>query len=191
MTGKWNRGIPVVAALAALVLAALPLQLAAAELVRGDPNIAALSISAGSVSFAPQVSFEEMTLTVAGGGYSVTRSFRFGQTASFAPVDAEGFQLPDGTYNWELVMSPRARDLDPRAFSSGEVSADGRAFKAAEAPEGQRQSGVFTIKDGLIVDPRRVEPEATRAAGSIGGVSQSEQPSAASRSAEQIDRDGN
>lgn len=194
MRENWNQGILWMLPLVAfVVLAALPAQSAGAQdlTIVADAEVAAMAIHGDSVSFSPRVDMEEMTLSVAGGGHFSTQSFRGGQAASFAPVDSQGFQLPDGTYKWELVVSPRPEDLDLRAFTNGTISADGRTIEAAQAPEGRRQSGVFTIKNGVIVDPSGVEPEATRAAGSIGGVSQGEQPSAVARSAEATDRDGN
>jgi len=192
MKKNWNQAtswmLPLVAFVASV---ALPAQPAAAQdlAIDAEAEVVAMAIHGDSVSFSPRVAMEEMTLTVAGGGHFSTQSFRGGQTASFAPIDSQGFQLPDGRYKWELVVSPRPEDLELQAFKNGTISADGRTIEVAQAPEGRRQSGVFTIKNGVIVDPRGVEPEATRSVGA--GVSQSEQPSAAERSAEQIDRDGN
>ncbi|MCP4202238.1 MAG: hypothetical protein GY769_09910 [bacterium] len=177
--------IPLVAL---LVLAALPAQSAQAQLIGGDQQVATMAIHGGSISFAPKISFEEMTLTVAGRGHVSKQSFRSGETASFAPVDQEGFQLPDGTYKWELVVSPRPQDLNPAAFRSGKVSADGRMMEMAAAPKGQRQFGVFTIKGGVMVDPNLVEAESPR---TLGASSIAAPPSAAARAAEHNDRDGN
>lgn len=191
MRRKWNqRTLWVLPLVAFVVLAALPAQPAGAQNIGigGGGDIATMAIHGGSVSFVPRVSFEEMTLTVAGRGHVSKQSFRGGQTASFAPVDSKGFQLPDGTYKWELTVSPRAQDLNPRAFKNAKVSADGRSVEAAVAPAGQRQSGVFTIKNGALVDPSLIEVQSGRA---VGGFQLGEAPSAAARSAEHSDQDGN
>lgn len=169
-----------------LVLAALP---ANAVQPTAEKPIAAVAIHGGSVSFAPQVSFDRMELTVGGQGHTIKQNYRSGESAHFAPVDQEGYALPDGTYKWELVMSPRLKDLRPEAFSNGTVSADGRTATAATAPSGQRQSGVFTIKNGMMVDPNLVEIDAGRGASKSAPAS-AEAPSAAARSAEHTDRDG-
>lgn len=189
MRGKrrmWTLGMVPLAAF--LVLVALPAPPADAQTIGigGGQEIATMSIHGGSVSFAPRVSFETMTLTVAGGGHRSEEVVRSGQTASFAPVDSEGYALPDGTYKWELAMSPRPQDLNLSAFKTGKISADGRTAELATAPVGQRQSGVFTIKNGVMVDPTQVEAQAPRA---IGAPSIAAPPSAAERAAEHRDRD--
>ncbi len=181
----WTLGTVPLAAF--LLLAAVSAQAAQAQPVGvGGGEIATMSIHGGSVSFAPRVSFETMTLTVAGKGHVSKQVVRSGQTASFAPVDSKGYALPDGTYKWELVVAPRPGSLDPSAFKNGKVSADGRSVEMAEAPRGQRQSGVFTVRNGAMVDTNLVEAESPRA---IGAPSAAAPPSAASRAAEHSDRD--
>lgn len=189
MRGKrklWTLGMVPLAAF--LVLATLPAQPADAQAIGigGGQEIATMSIHGGSVSFAPRVSFETLTLTVAGKGHRSEQVVRSGQTASYAPVDSKGYALPDGTYKWELVVSPQPGSLSPSAFSNGKVSADGRSSEMAQAPAGQRQSGVFTIKNGVMVDPNLVEAQAPR---TIGAPSIAAPPSAAARAAEHADRD--
>lgn len=178
---------------ALLVLALMPVQQAVAQVAQeaenlGDPKIAEMSLQGGSVSFAPLIGFGQMTLTVAGQGHSSILNFRSGETASFAPVDSKGYSLPDGTYNWEISVSPRPEDLDLRAFRAGSISADGRTSVAASAPSVPRQSGVFTIKNGSLVDSTLREPEPTR---TLSAPVAAAPPSAAARRAEQTDHDGN
>lgn len=189
MRGKRNQGTLWATALAALlIVTALPAPGAAADLTAGDAPIAAMAIHGDSVSFAPLGSFEAMTLTVGGQGHFSKQTFRGGETASFVPVDGEGFQLPDGFYKWELVASPSLRDLDPKSFRNGKISADGRTMEVAQAPRGQRQSGAFTIKNGVMVDPNLIEARGSRAESQPVAA---EAPSAAARSAEHTDQDGN
>lgn len=123
-----------------------------------DREVVTMAAGPGAVTWAPRISYEEMTLTVAGGGYAFTQVFARGESPSFAPVDAEGHTLPDGTYNWEIRMAPERLRLDTSAFRNGKMSADGRQVEAARAPRGAIQSGVFTVKNGAIVDPTLVEP---------------------------------
>lgn len=149
---------------ALLVLVAIPAQQALAENVRvgGDHGIAAVSLQGGNVSFAPLIGFKELTLTVAGQGHSSISSFRSGETPTFAPVDSQGYSLPDGTYNWEISISPRPEDLELEAFQAGSISADGRTAVAAKARTVPRQWGTFTILNGSLVDSSLKEQEATR-----------------------------
>jgi hypothetical protein len=154
--------------LAALVLAALVALPAIAEEASAS-RVAAMNASPGSISWNPLVSFDKLVLTVQGDDYTSTQEFTGGRP-HFAPVDDEGYLLPDGTYSWELTVIPRALDANNNNYRSAEPSADGRSLKAGIAPEGLVQSGSFTIANGAIVDPGLIEPEsngarpATRAA---------------------------
>lgn len=184
--GKHSGALALAAALAALV--ALPAAAPAAQMIAPDAPIATMAIDGSGVSFAPRGSFEEMTLTVGGQGHYSRQSFGTGEAATYAPVDRDGYQLPDGTYKWELVASPRLEDLNPRAFRNGKISADGRTMEAAAAPRAMKQSGVFTIQNGVMVDPNLIEAASARANAGPGAASP---PSAAERAAEHTDRDGN
>ena len=154
--------------LAAVVLAALvALPAVAAEI--GATKVADMTAGPGGISWAPRVSFDKLVLTVKGGGHTLTSEFDAG-TVSFVPVDAEGFQLPDGTYNWEISVIPPALDANNHHYRGDQPSADGRSLKAGTAPESLSQSGSFTIANGAIVDPglaetpsKAPEPEAKAA----------------------------
>ena len=186
--GSQNLKTPwVVPRLGFFVLAVLPA--VAAQAAAGE-SVAEMAVYGGSASFSPLASFGDMTLTVAGEGHVMTQRVGPGQTASFAPVDREGYQLPDGTYNWEIVTSPGHQSLRPSAVRNVEISADGRTVEVVEMPRGLRQSGVFTIKDGIMVDPKLVEVESSRAMTSRMPVADGP-PSAAERSAEHRDQDSN
>ncbi len=154
----------ILAALALVALVALP---AIAE-ESPEPAVAAMATSPGSISWAPRVSFDKLVLTVQGDGFSTTREFT--GKPHFAPVDAEGYTLPDGTYTWELTAAPPALEANNHHYRSDEPSADGRSMKKGTTPRGLVQSGSFTIANGAIVDPDQVEPvtakrpAATRAA---------------------------
>lgn len=147
--------------LGAIALAGICLLAATPADAQREPTqeVATMVASPGALSWAPRVSYDEMALTVAGNGFATSLIFTRGESPSFAPVDAEGYTLPDGTYNWEIRVSPDRLEMDTSAFSNGKVSADGRQMEAATMPRGQIQSGVFTIKNGAIVDSTLVEPE--------------------------------
>ncbi len=146
----------------AVVLAALVALPAVSEEATKAPEVADMTTGPGSIAWAPRIEFDKLVLTVKGGGHTLTSEFRGGRP-SFAPVDPEGYLLPDGTYSWELTVIPRALDANNHHFRSDEPSADGRSFKAGTTPEGRVQSGSFTIANGAIVDPTPVEPESRAA----------------------------
>lgn len=162
-----SRGVLVAVVLAALV--ALP---AVSEEARA-PEVADMITGPGSISWAPRVDYAKLVLTVKGGGHTLTSEFK-GGAVSFAPVDEEGYLLPDGTYNWEISVIPRALDANNHHYRSDQPSKDGRSVKAGTAPEGRTQSGSFTIANGAIVDPgltetaaRAPEPAAAAAAADV------------------------
>ena len=143
---------------AAVLLAALVALPAVAQEAAEAPAVATMQTAPGSVSWAPLASFDKLVLTVQGGGFSSTREFS-GGSAHFAPVDPEGYQLPDGTYNWELRVIPPPLSFNRTLVRSDEISDNGRTHKLGVAPEPLVQCGTFTIANGAIVDPGLVEPE--------------------------------
>lgn len=202
-----------------LMLAAQP---AAAETAAPlGAEVATMAIQGGGVSFAPRLGMRPMTLRVQGGEFMSTESFRPGQAAWFAPVDRKGYQLPDGTYNWEITETAE-RPRPARGLSSNdEAPADGRSARMVASAAGRVQSGHFTIENGVIVDSNLIEARtprsaevsidlndriatdefAERAARMDDGVvpsrpssrapQRTEPPSAAARAAEHRDQDGN
>lgn len=122
--------------------------------------VAAMNVSPGSISWAPRVAYDKLVLTVSGGGIDTSQEFAAGVSPRFVPVDDEGYQLPDGTYTWQLTVIPRTLDLNSRTFRSEVASEDGRTMRAATHPERQVQSGAFTIANGAIADPSLVEQRA-------------------------------
>ena len=147
--------------LAAVVLAALVAMPAISE--EATPKVATMQAGPGGISWAPHVAFDKIVLTVAGGDVVITEEFD-GGNPYFAPVDAEGYQLADGNYSWELTVVPRALDANDNTFRSDRLSEDGRSISKGEAPEGLVQSGSFTIINGAIADPGVSEPESGRSA---------------------------
>lgn len=143
---------------AAVLLAALVALPAVAQEAAEAPAVATMRTAPGSVSWAPLTSFDKLVLTVQGEEFSSTREFTSG-SLHFAPVDPDGYQLPDGTYNWEIRVIPPALSFNSTVVRGDEISDNGRTHKLGIAPEPLVQSGTFTIADGAIVDPGLIEPE--------------------------------
>lgn len=149
------------------LVALVGLTLASPAPAQPAPEIAPMSALGSQVAWSPRVaSYDRLVLRISGGDYFVEQEFEAGVAPVFTPVDAEGYQLPDGIYTWELSVIPHAADLALAHFKSQEMSADGRMMKAAEAPAGLTQSGSFTIVGGSIADPNLLEAET----GSVAGV---------------------
>ena len=143
--------------LVAVVLAALVALPAASKEAAPAPEVADLAAGPGGLSWAPRVDYARLVLTVKGGGHTLTTDFK-GGTPTFAPVDSEGYLLPDGVYNWELTVVPRALDANNKTYRGARRSTDGRSQQDGVAPAGMVQSGSFTILNGAIVDPGLSEP---------------------------------
>ncbi len=143
--------------LAALV-ALLALPAVAQETAAETPAMAAMKTTPGSVTWAPLVSYDKLVLTVSGGGFTATREFT-GGAAHFAAVDPLGYQLPDGTYTWEMTVIPPALELNKSVIRSDEQWDNGRSRRVGTAPEALIQSGSFTIANGAIADPDLVEAD--------------------------------
>jgi hypothetical protein len=183
MDSNWNlKTLWVIPLVCFMAQAPLP---ASAAVLGGEEPMVAMSVHGGSVSFSPRVGFDRMTLTVVGMGHVFRQIASSGEAVSFAPVDQEGYSLPDGTYNWEIVASSRLEDASPD--TAGATPKDGRTVEANPGPRGPRDSGVFTIKNGSIVDASVVEIESARAEADLPPET-TEPPSEAARSAEHAHR---
>jgi len=117
------------------------------------PTVAAVEAGPSAISWAPQVRYDKLVLTVQGGGYHTTQEFT--GRPHFTPTDPDGYLLPDGSYTWELTVVRGGSNA--RRGASGE-SADGRSVEATDAPEALVQSGSFTISGGAIVAPVAAGP---------------------------------
>ena len=148
---------------AAAVLACLVALPAASQEAAEAPIVAAMRTAPGSITWEPLVGYEKLTLTVQGGGYISTRELA-GGSVYFAPVDPEGFQLPDGTYSWEIRLVRPALEFNSILIRSDQMLDNGRAQRLGIGPEPLVQSGSFTIANGAIVDPGLTEPRSAVAA---------------------------
>jgi hypothetical protein len=155
LEGNRSKVWPAVLLAALVALLALP---AVSQEAAEAPAVATMRTAPGSVSWAPLVSYDKLVLTVSGGGFTATREFT-GGGVHFAAVDPEGYQLPDGTYSWEITVIPPALGLNKTLIRSDERWDNGRSQRVGTAPEALVQSGSFTIADGAVVDPSPIEPD--------------------------------
>ncbi len=124
--------------LAALAVAALVAAPAAAQ-------VAQVAMTGEMIAFEPQVDFAGLTLTVSGGAFWQRFEYGPGESPAFTIFDSAGQRLPDGSYAWELVVTPEV------AFSAADLAA--RDAGAPVAVPRQVQSGYFRIANGALVSP--------------------------------------
>ena len=91
-------------------------------------------------------------------GSAVEQQFPSGTSPWF--VSEKGGALPDGQYAYELVVSP---DFSPQERALAQSSR--ASGQTANLPKGAIESGVFLVKDGVIIlpDPNVVEPRSPKA----------------------------
>ncbi len=154
----------------ALALAVTALLVPAAADADRAPELARVDPGPAGVAFEPLEVHDGMTLTVAGGGMSLTRRYGAAESPFVNLVDAAGKPLADGIYKWELRAEPPALALNRERFEHARAAADGDAMIEAQAPRMAVQSGVFTIKHGTLVDSSLVEAEGVQGDADAGGV---------------------
>lgn len=103
------------------------------------PTVALVSAGRNLLEWTPVVDFESITLALAD-PQGLVRFHRFGpgEAPILSLFDAQGLPLPDGTYTWELRVTPRPNIGRPAALLV--------------------QSGYFTISNGNLVAPDLSEP---------------------------------
>ncbi|HBB98895.1 MAG TPA: hypothetical protein DC054_26255 [Blastocatellia bacterium] len=151
----------VVVALAALGLA----QFASGQTVN-DGKLANMAVGAGSVRWDPLVPNSGGAVTISfPDGRSVKKAFKAGGSAEFDLSDRQLEGLPEGVYNYELVLAP--------VLTAGQKETLMKARGADDDPEAQRnlrkrpgmpslaQSGSFSILNGALVGPGAIESQRT------------------------------
>jgi len=113
--------------------------LVASTAVAGEAPPALLNAGRHLLEWSPLGNFERITLSLAD-PQGLVRIHRFGpgEAPALSLFDAQGMPLPDGTYTWELRVTP--------ARGAGRPSAP------------LVQSGYFTIANGSLVAPDLSEP---------------------------------
>ncbi len=115
---------------------ALSLTLTAAA----SAQVADVSVGDNSVVWSPTTG-QKMMLTVSGPGGTFHQEYAVGEAPSFDVFTKGGVLLQDGTYSWELTGIPEVSDALKRARAAGEF---------VVAPQGEKQSGYFTVVNGYF-----------------------------------------
>ena len=145
----------VLGAIAAVLLLTAPNAAAA------GPQFATTRTSGGGLEWTVMSSVAGVQLRVVGGDFNHTETFT-GRNARFSARTADGEQLPDGLYKWELSAVPEGLKPVANGFNNGRAAnveaAPQRGF-INRRPKGSAltQSGAFTIRGGSVVDPNVME----------------------------------
>jgi hypothetical protein len=137
-------------------------------------NLEGVSISPDAIVWNPKTEYSHATLTVSGpGDLALRQEFPAGVAPRFDARDQGGQSYPDGSYNYELRLSPLLSSETQAALqaaAAGEQRAQTLESlrRAGELPEMPLISGHFTISDGAIVTGGRLEPVAERSAAQDG-----------------------
>ena len=126
--------------------------------IAGEPNmeqgpIATVIIEADVVTWEPQVENGGLVLTIAGpGDWYLRQEYQSGDRPTFKPADGWGKALPDGVYNYEVLLlpakaeTPAEYDESQRGLAPPENTAEARVL-----------SGSFSILNGGFVTQDVVE----------------------------------
>jgi hypothetical protein len=129
-----------------------------------EDAVADLNAGPTGIEWRPVVEYERIVLTVSGpGGFILRNEFAAGVSPSLALFDKSGNPLRDGSYNYELRVTPRiAPDVKQKLADARARGKDGAAQaelrQAGRLPQGPVQSGAFAVKDGAFVVAGETEP---------------------------------
>jgi len=136
-----------------LVTASLALILVAGTAAAAAPSaVAELSNDGASLSWQPLTAHAGLVLTIAGpDGLSLRREFTGAPVLSI--FDDAGQTLPDGSYTYELIASPRIGPAARRAMEAarGNDRAMAELRRNGMLPEARVQSGSFAVAGGAFV----------------------------------------
>lgn len=130
---------------------------AVAHISAAAPDYAAVMITESAVFWNPHVPHASTTLTVSKPGGEVgTQTFTNGSSPVFSLTGADGQQLPDGSYNYELTFNPVVDEATLavmlQARDTGNANAIAELRRSNRLPQtAMRQSGHFLVLDGAIV----------------------------------------
>ncbi len=128
-----------------------------------DPGFASLSSAGSSVRWDLRASYASATLTVAApDGRIFQREFKAGASVDFNLSDGEGVRLPDGSYTYELRLTPVSKMSKEARLAARGKDDDPESVRAARRPVSQSdsnlvQSGSFSIQNGAAVVPGMLE----------------------------------
>lgn len=140
--------------------------LASFNLVLGQSNdhFANISSNGSSVRFDVGAPHAAVTLTVIGpDGVSFSKEFKSGNSPEFKLNTAKGERLPDGSYTYELRITPNISSETKEALKAAREAGNGAEVqrdlrkKGALPSQPQVQSGSFTISGGTVILPGATE----------------------------------
>ena len=122
---------------------ALGFALCLTSAVAASAQVADVDITDNSVVWHPIIG-QKMALSISGPSGDFSQDFAAGEKPSFEVFSKSGALLEDGTYAWELISIPEVSDAMKQARAAGE---------RVVAPQGEKQSGYFTVSGGYFVLP--------------------------------------
>ena len=145
-----SRAVAIVIAVAGLT--ALP--------VAAATPLASLNAAGATLHWDIQSAAPELQLSVAGPDVSIRETSRGGSALSLSLNRANGPSLPDGTYKWEIRESFAGVNDNVYDPFNGRDQVDAASADSKIEVDGRVERGVFTIKNGLVVDSTLVEQTA-------------------------------
>jgi hypothetical protein len=119
-------------------------------MIQGAEPVAEVALGASGITWVPRVDYGELQLTVCRpDGTVYCRTFKAGDTPSFDLSENDGKSFSDGSYSYELVVTPvfPKRDRDEQSLTG----------VVPPIREALTQTGYFTVKGGIIVTPKTSE----------------------------------
>jgi hypothetical protein len=121
-------------------------------------SVAAVAADRGEVRWQPQVEYGRLILTVsAPGGEVFRKEFEAGTTPSFKLTDKDGYNLPDGSYSYELRVIPNLSREVRKALAASRENGNTAEVMQELQKSGQLpttitvQSGSFLIEKGAVL----------------------------------------
>lgn len=150
--------------------------LASFNLVMGQSNdhFANINSNGSSVRFDIGAPNAAVTLTVIGpDGVSFTKEFKSGNSPEFKLNTGKGERLPDGSYTYELRVTPNISSETKEALKAAREAGNGAEVqrelrkKGALPAQPQVQSGSFMISGGTVILPGATEGQERATARSL------------------------
>jgi hypothetical protein len=149
----------VVSGFAVLIALALGMSVtSAAQSSNKVESVAAIGADRTEVRWQPLVEYSRIILTVSTpGGQVYRKEFEAGANPSFKLTDSEGYDLPDGSYIYELRVIPTLSPEVRRALAASREKGESAQLVQELQRSGQLptsitvQSGAFSIEKGRVL----------------------------------------
>lgn len=122
--------------------------------------MATMSAAGAGVHWDTRSEAPELRLSVAGPETHIQRVSRSGGPLSLSLTGADGTALPDGLYKWEIRESYAGLNDNVYDPYNGRGQVDAATSDSKIEVHGRVESGVFTVKNGFVVDSALEESEA-------------------------------